>query len=125
MNINVGPKARIVGTRRVSKSGQLGGLDIVAGREVFIVAPTRTPRVLPSVDDYVADARKLLKTEAKRAVAGVRELRKKLEKSLPPASSFLANVAPPRAKQPIRRAEAWIRATGRRLEKRLGKAVLG
>lgn len=121
MKIDVGPRARIVGTKKVSSEGSVHGLRDVAGKNVLIVVPSQTPRVVATTRDLWVDAQANLKTQAKRAVGELRQLRREFEKRSAPATRTLLAQLPPPARAPVRRADQWIRATVRRLENRLGQ----
>lgn len=121
MKINVGPEARIVGMKRVSPAGTVKGLQTVAGRDVFIVVPTGTPRVQPTTQDLLAQLRSEVRRGGKRALKEVRTLRRRHLRTHVPGTPNLLEVAPSELHPTIRKADSWVRAKAERLERRLGR----
>jgi hypothetical protein len=116
MKINVGPQARIVGTKKVNSQGTIGGLREFAGREVLIVLPSRTPTYTATPADLLARARAAAQSQGMALVAGLQAVRRDgLQRRLP---RRLVQVVPRRVQPTVRRADAWVRARAADLEKR-------
>ena len=123
MKIYVGPKAHIVGTKKVANGGTVNGLNDLVGKNVLIVVPSETPRVLPTPKDYVSDLQVALKSQARRALGEFRQFRLKLEKSSGPATKYVLRAAPVKARKPIQRAEARLWGSVRSFEKQVAQLV--
>lgn len=121
MKIQVGKKARILGTKKVSPEGRVDGLRDVAGKNVLIVVPSVTPRVAHDLEDYFDDAQNMLRQQAQVALRGVKTLRHQLERGLTPATQAVVDAAPRRYRPLVRKADQWVRATARNLEKQVGR----
>lgn len=121
MKINVGPEARVVGNKRVQPNGTVGGLRELAGREVFIVVPTTTPRVSPTGADVVHEVREELVKNGQRALREFRALRRRYLAHEVPGTRRLVGAAPAELRPAIRKADRWVRATAERLERAAGR----
>jgi hypothetical protein len=118
MNINVGSEARVVGTKRVSPQGSVAGLREWAGQDVLVVVPSRTPRFSRTPDDLLAWASKRAREAGRRALAEYHAFREEHLRSSVPGSDILLSWAPARTRPGIRRADAWVRASAQRIERR-------
>ena len=118
MKINVGPEARILGTKKVSSTGTVAGLGEFSGKDVLIVVPTRTPRYVPSVEDVATEVRSQVVKQGRIALKEFRGFRQKHLKSRVPGAQKLLQVAPRGARPAILKADAWVRASAARIEKR-------
>lgn len=67
MKIDIGPQGRIVGTKRVSTSGQVAGLAHCAGKDVMIVLPEGRPSFHLTPRDYLHEWQLAAQRAAKRA----------------------------------------------------------
>lgn len=123
MKIYVGPKARVVGVRKVASNGTLSGLKSLAGKNVLVVVPARRPRIVATPEDYWVDARLLLQNQGQRALQEFRLLRERLEKTTGPATRVLVSKAPPAAREPLQNAEAKLWRSVRSLEKRVARLL--
>lgn len=123
MKINVGPRARIVGTKRVSSEGAVRGLSEFEGREVLIVVPSRTPQTSPTMEDYWIELRRLAETQGRKALQEYKQLRKRYGKTRLPLTKDLLAVAPPSLHPSIKKADVWLRAQAEALERRADRLL--
>lgn len=118
MKINVGPKARVVGTKKVTPQGTVAGLREFAGRDVLIVVPSQVPRYGVTAADLLEHARDRAVKGGRRALREFQAFRGRHLRTQVTGTQEILRLAPVKARPAIRKADAWVRASAARVEKR-------
>lgn len=132
MKIDIGPQGRIVGTKRVSTSGQVAGLAHYAGKDVMIIVPEGRPSLHLTPRDYLHEWQHVAQRTAKRAKHELRhwrtrardpedvlrDVKRRLNKAGVPTRIPSADearrilekrIVQLRRQKQVRRAERWLR----------------
>lgn len=123
MKINIGPQARIVGTKKVGPRGTVAGLSEFAGRDVLIVVPTQAPRYTPTASDVLVQVRSTAAKQGRELLKEYRSFRQRYFKKAVPGTGKLLEVSPAALRPRIRQADAWVRQRAQRFEERADKLL--
>lgn len=118
MKINVGSQARVVGTKKVNAQGSVAGLREFAGQDVLIVVPSETPRYSTTATDLLEQARSRAVTTGRMALKEFQSFRQRHLRTQVTGTARVLEVAPPKARPVIRKADAWVRASAAKIERR-------
>lgn len=109
MKIEIGPDGKIIGTKRVSRNGQVSGLTEYAGKEVLIVLPGESAGATYGPEDVIPGVKNTLEEQMRVTLDEYDELRRLYRTPYEATRAFLKSMALPPVKMMLDEMDRWAK----------------